>query len=210
MKAANLAGAVLGAILKVAFAVIVVYLVYTGASTCYDYGYRIFTEPAISSGEGRKITVTLTSDMSATEIGNTLQEKGLVRDGRLFALQYLLSEYKKDWKPGTYELSTAMTAEEMMVLTEKLADMHANLYGYERTITDDDLMQFIKIEYARVGADTNITPREIIRDFIEILDIIWQNPDTKIADLLNSDQFSYAKSEAVSDNKEKDYTEFKL
>ena len=67
-----------------------------------------------SSGEGRKITVTLTSDMSATEIGNTLQEKGLVRDGRLFALQYLLSEYKKDWKPGTYELSTAMTAEEMM------------------------------------------------------------------------------------------------
>ena len=94
MKAANLAGAVLGAILKVAFAVIVVYLVYTGASTCYDYGYRIFTEPAISSGEGRKITVTLTSDM--------------------FALQYLLSEYKKDWKPGTYELSTAMTAEEMM------------------------------------------------------------------------------------------------
>ena len=73
-----------------------------------------FTEPAISSGEGRKITVTLTSDMSATEIGNTLQEKGLVRDGRLFALQYLLSEYKKDCKPGTYELSTAMTAEEMM------------------------------------------------------------------------------------------------
>ena len=104
----------MGAILKVAFAVIVVYLVYTGASTCYDYGYRIFTEPAISSGEVRKITVTLTSDMSATEIGNTLQEKGLVRDGRLFALQYLLSEYKKDWKPGTYELSTAMTAEEMM------------------------------------------------------------------------------------------------
>ena len=103
-----------------------------------------------------------------------------------------------------------LTAEEMLVLTEKLADMHANLYGYERTITDDDLAQFIKIEYARVGADTNITPREIIRDFIELLDIIWQNPDKKITDLLNSDQFSYTKSEAVSDNAEKDYTEFKI
>lgn len=103
-----------------------------------------------------------------------------------------------------------LTAEEMLVLTEKLADMHANLYGYERTITDDDLAQFIKIEYARVGADTNITPREIIRDFIEMLDIIWQNPDRKITDLLNSDQFSYTKSEAVSDNAEKDYTEFKI
>lgn len=103
-----------------------------------------------------------------------------------------------------------LTSEEMLVLTEKLADMHANLYGYERTITDNDLAQFIKIEYARVGADTNITPREIIRDFIELLDIVWQNPDKKITDLLNSDQFSYTKSEAVSDNAEKDYTEFKI
>ncbi|MDB6234724.1 ATP-binding protein [Lactobacillus amylovorus] len=103
-----------------------------------------------------------------------------------------------------------LTAEEMLVLTEKLADMHANLYGYERTITDNDLAQFIKIEYARVGADTSITPREIIRDFIELLDIVWQNPDKKITDLLNSDQFSYTKSEAVSDNAEKDYTEFKI
>lgn len=103
-----------------------------------------------------------------------------------------------------------LTAEEMLVLTEKLADMHANLYGYERTITDNDLAQFIKIEYARVGADTNITPREIIRDFTELLDIVWQNPDKKITDLLNSDQFSYTKSEAVSDNAEKDYTEFKI
>ncbi|AEA31440.1 Biotin carboxylase [Lactobacillus amylovorus GRL1118] len=103
-----------------------------------------------------------------------------------------------------------LTAEEMLVLTEKLADMHANLYGYERTITDNDLAQFIKIEYARVGADTSITPREIIRDFIEMLDIVWQNPDKKITDLLNSDQFSYTKSGAVSDNAEKDYTEFKI
>ena len=103
-----------------------------------------------------------------------------------------------------------LTVEEMLVLTEKLADMHAGLYGYERTITDDDLVQFIKIEYARVGADTNITPREIIRDFIELLDIVWQNPQTDIQTLLNSDQFSYAKSEAVSDNQEKDYTEFQI
>ena len=103
-----------------------------------------------------------------------------------------------------------LTAEEMLVLTEKLADMHAGLYGYERTITDDDLAQFIKIEYARVGADTNITPREIIRDFIELLDIVWQNPQTDIQTLLNSDQFSYAKAEAVSDNQEKDYTEFQI
>ena len=103
-----------------------------------------------------------------------------------------------------------LTAEEMMVLTEKLADMHADLYGYQRTITDDDLAKFIKIEYARIGADTNITPREVIRDFIEMLDIVWQNPGTTIEDLLNSDQFSYTEQSAVSDQKTKDYTEFTI
>ena len=103
-----------------------------------------------------------------------------------------------------------LTAEEMLVLTEKLADMHAGFYGYERTITDDNLAQFIKIEYARIGADTNITPREVIRDFIELLDIVWQNPQTNIEELLNSDRFSYTKSEAVSDDKKDDYTEFTI
>lgn len=103
-----------------------------------------------------------------------------------------------------------LTAEEMMVLTEKLADMHAGLYGYKRTVTEEDLAKFIKIEYARIGADTNITPREVIRDFIELLDIVWQNPQTKIEDLLNSDQFNYTKSAAVSDNKDADYTEFTI
>lgn len=103
-----------------------------------------------------------------------------------------------------------LTAEEMLVLTEKLADMHAGLYGYKRTITKEDLAKFIKIEYARIGADTNITPREVIRDFIEMLDIVWQNPGTSIEDLLNSDQFSYSEQTAVSDKKTKDYTEFTL
>ena len=43
-----------------------------------------------------------------------MEEKGLTRDATLFALQYLLSEYKEEVKPGTYEVSTAMTAEEIM------------------------------------------------------------------------------------------------
>ena len=103
-----------------------------------------------------------------------------------------------------------LNAEEMLVLTEKLAQMHATLYGYESTITDEDLATFIKIEYGRVGAETNITPREVIRDFIELLDITLQHPDQKIGDLLNSDKFSYTKSEAVSDEKGDDYTEFTI
>ncbi len=114
MKPGNIVAAVLGVILKVAFVILAAYFIYKGALACYDYGYRIFTEPAVSAGEGRTITVAVTEDMSPAEIGKLLENKGLVRDGRLFMFQYYLSEFKDDVKPGIFELNTSMTAEEMM------------------------------------------------------------------------------------------------
>ena len=103
-----------------------------------------------------------------------------------------------------------LTAEEMLVLCEKLAEMHAGLYGYSRSVTTEDLVSFIKIEYGRIGADQNITPREVIRDFIELLDLLYQNPKMNIAELLSSDEFSYAKSEAVSDEADAGFVEFTI
>ena len=103
-----------------------------------------------------------------------------------------------------------LTAEEMLVLTEKLADMHASLYGYERTISEKDLADFIKIEYARVGTSSMITPREIIRDFIELLDIVLQNPGQTVQSLLTDGDFAYTKSDAVSDEKTSDFAEFTI
>ena len=93
---------------------------------------------------------------------------------------------------------------------EKLAGMHADLYGYSRSVTTEDLVGFIKIEYGRIGADQNITPREVIRDFIELLDLLYQNPKMRIAELLSSEEFSYAKSEAVSDETDAGFVEFTI
>nr|WP_318683962.1 endolytic transglycosylase MltG [uncultured Acetatifactor sp.] len=114
MNSGNLVAAVLGAVLKVIAAVAMIYLIYRGAAMCYDYGYRIFMEPAVSEGEGRTVTVTITEDMSAADIGDLFEQEGLVEDSTLFMLQYYLSEYRRDVKPGVFELNTAMTAEEMM------------------------------------------------------------------------------------------------
>ncbi len=114
MKYSNMISAVCGTILKVVATIVVVFLVYKGAMLCYDYGYRIFMEPAVSAGEGRTISVEITKDMTGEEMGEVLAAKGLIRDPKLFELQYLLSEFRADIKPGTYDLSTAMTAEEML------------------------------------------------------------------------------------------------
>ncbi len=116
MSSGRLVGAVLGVILRVICTILVVFALYRGAMICYDYGYRIFTEPAVSVGEGRKVTLTITGNESVMELGELFESRGLVRDGRLFALQYLFSEYREDIKPGTYEFSSAMKAEEMMAV----------------------------------------------------------------------------------------------
>jgi hypothetical protein len=85
-----------------------------------------------------------------------------------------------------------LTHEELLVLVEKLADIHAGLFGYERSLTEDDLIEFLQLELGRVGAETHITPREVIRDFIEMLDIMWQDPSVTVAGLLGSGDFVHA------------------
>ncbi len=85
-----------------------------------------------------------------------------------------------------------LTYEELLVLIEKLADIHAGYFGYERTLGTEDLVRFLQIEFGRVGADSHLTPREVIRDFIELLDILCQNPEATIDELLKSDAFAGA------------------
>ena len=131
------------------------------------------------------------------------------------ALRSRLSEGRFS-RPGARDLLApvirleALTAEEMLVLCEKLSEMHAGLYGYPRRTTTEDLALLIRIEYERIGADLNITPREVIRDFIELMDLLYQNPAMSISELLNSDEFSYTKSDAVSDKADQNYAEFTL
>ncbi len=93
-----------------------------------------------------------------------------------------------------------LTYEELLVLAEKLAEIHAGLFGYERTLGEDDLVEFLQLEFGRVGADTHLTPREVIRDFVELLDIVYQNPGTDVAELLRSSDFEHARPEEPGAN----------
>ncbi len=131
------------------------------------------------------------------------------------ALRSRLAEGKFS-RPGARDLLAPvirlepLTPEEMLVLCEKLCAMHAGLYGYQRSLSTQELADFIKLEYGRIGADQNITPREVIRDFIELLDLLYQNPSLTLGELMESEAFTYAKSQAVSDETDANYVEFIL
>lgn len=114
MKAGEIVFGVMGAILRVVVIIFAIFFIYKGALICYDYGYRIFTEPAYTIEGGTTQTIAYTKDMSPKDLGRMLEEKGLIGDATLFTLQYYLSEFKGDVKNGVYQLSSSMTAEEMM------------------------------------------------------------------------------------------------
>lgn len=103
-----------------------------------------------------------------------------------------------------------LTNEEMLILIEKLADIHAGLYEYDQIVTQQDMVDFIEIEFGRIGADSHITPREVIRDFIQVLDIVYQNPGINVRTLLGSDSFQYAQNAVQEEASDSAFAEFDI
>ncbi len=103
-----------------------------------------------------------------------------------------------------------LTQEEMYVLVEKLMNIHAQLYNYTSTLSHDELVYFLTVEYNRVGAQTHITPREIIRDFIELVNILHQNPQKSVSEILGDNSFEMAKGGVTDEIIHSEFQEFEV
>ena len=103
-----------------------------------------------------------------------------------------------------------LNQEEMYVLVEKLRDIHGGLYKYEPVLTHEDLVYFLTVEYNRVGAESHITPREIIRDFIELVNILHQNPEKSVAEILGDNSFEMAKGGIAGEEVADEFREFEI
>jgi hypothetical protein len=103
-----------------------------------------------------------------------------------------------------------LNQEEMYILVEKLLQIHAQLYNYTPSLTQEDLLYFLTVEYNRVGAQTHITPREIIRDFIELINILHQNPHKTVSEILGDNSFEMAKGGIPDEVIPDEFKEFEL
>ncbi len=103
-----------------------------------------------------------------------------------------------------------LTQEEMYILVEKLQNIHAQLYNYTPALTQEDLVYFLTVEYNRVGAETHITPREIIRDFIELINILHQNPQKTVSQILGDNSFEMAKGGIPDEEIQDEFREFEI
>ena len=77
-----------------------------------------------------------------------------------------------------------LSDDELFALIARIARLHGQNYHWDVRVTTDDMAVFLKQCLARAGADAMITPREIIRDFCTVLNILCQNPDVTFAEVM--------------------------
>lgn len=127
----RIASSIISAALRIILLAFVVMFVYRYSLVAYDFGYRIFAEEPVSMGSGRDVEVTIPMGKGALEIGEILEENGLIRDSKLFFCQELLSAYHGKLQSGFYTFNTSMSAAEMMAKMAESSDDEGEEDGSE-------------------------------------------------------------------------------
>ncbi|KAA6338797.1 hypothetical protein EZS27_013219 [termite gut metagenome] len=70
----------------------------------------------------------------------------------------------------------ALNHNEIFVLLKKLKEIFNLNYKAQIDVSDIEIQQFMEEVFNKPGASEFLTPREVIRDFLSILNIIRQNP----------------------------------
>ena len=77
-----------------------------------------------------------------------------------------------------------LSEDELYALIVRVTALYAQYYSWTPRITEQDQLRFLEVCMSRAGADSMITPREILRDYMTVLNILMQNEDADFAGIL--------------------------
>jgi hypothetical protein len=86
----------------------------------------------------------------------------------------------------------------MFVLLEKLSEIHSAIHDYPRIVTEIEIADFVKMAYLK-RETSFVTPRTMIRDFIQVLDVKFQNPSKSIKEILDAYKFAVDEEQSYDD-----------
>lgn len=121
-KQKQLIASIATAVVKIIVLILIVKYVIGASAQAYEFGHRVFTEPAMTGKPGITYEVSIDGDTDPKVLGEALEADGLIRDAKLFYVQYLASDYRGNLQAGTYDLSTSMTAEEMLQIMCRMTE----------------------------------------------------------------------------------------
>ncbi|EES74934.1 MULTISPECIES: ATP-binding protein [Paenibacillus] len=87
-----------------------------------------------------------------------------------------------------------LSHEEILLLLQKLREIHAIHFGYTMRLTDEQLIAFMQAAVNRLGAEELLTTREVVRDFMDVLHLMHQQPELSFEELMGEREQEYAAS----------------
>jgi hypothetical protein len=69
-----------------------------------------------------------------------------------------------------------LSDDELFALISRITKLYSQNYGCSALVSDEEMVRFLEISLARAGADSMVTPREMLRDYMTVLNILIQNP----------------------------------
>ena len=84
---------------------------------------------------------------------------------------------------------------ELYALVMRLTALHGEYHKWEPRITDGEMKAFLSSSMVREGAEELITPREIIRDYVTLLDLLYSNPGYSFSEIMEKVKRSVAPQE---------------
>ena len=92
------------------------------------------------------------------------------------AANRFLGEGLQDFTGPVIKLSS-LTAEEIFVLLQKIRDIHGEQATQAIQMSDRDIHAYMEETLRRMGAREFTTPRELVREFVNLLNLLIQYPD---------------------------------
>ena len=103
---------------------------------------------------------------------------------RLCDSKYASMEYKN--YIGPVIRLKRLTDDDLFALISRVTKLYAVNYGKEPRITEAEMVRFLELSLARAGADEMITPREMLRDYMTVLNILMQNENVSFDKIVSS------------------------
>ena len=70
-----------------------------------------------------------------------------------------------------------LSDDELFALIVRVTALYAQHYHWEPRITSEQQIRFLTLALSRTGSNSMMTPREILRDYLTVLNILMQNED---------------------------------
>jgi P-loop Domain of unknown function (DUF2791) len=99
---------------------------------------------------------------------------------------------------------------EILTLLQRLTEIHAINFGYDEALKNPELKEFVQEIVNRLGAEALLTPGEIVRDFMSLLNILHQNPGISFGELIHGSKFKPTAAGKDVDVDEDNAAEFSL